>query len=345
MPLACLAAAAAARLAGQDPTPLGEQLRAALAQTSPPETEPARLEQFLTRNADRPLAEFAYARGLHLHARGQRERAAVALDAYFAEHAEVPITEHRARVGRAYRDALATLAGAPPNPEQPSRTPPLDLARLERWATRALQIDPDATAVLRAARAALASAEPPGDAARVRMALVRALLDTPRSDSDRDRALAALFGSAPRAAAGAPLDWRGTSLSSKRVDLLELRGRVVLLFGWTPWDPRCAADAPQVADAYLRYHTAGLEVIGIVPDPASEASDLLAQARAWDFPFEQVRVDAQNSLFEQLGVADAPFAVLLDQRGVPVAQGAQARGAELAAMIARLLGQRGTVHR
>ncbi len=63
-----------------------------------------------------------------------------------------------------------------------------------------------------------------------------------------------------------PLDLKFTAVDGRKVDLSELRGKVVLIDFWATWCPPCRLIAPDILATYKKYHSQGLEVIGVSVD-------------------------------------------------------------------------------
>ena len=290
------------------------------------------LDRLLDASADVDLAPLRCARALQLGLAGERERAAVALDLHFARHSGAP-PPHPAWVGQIYLDALR---------EQVSHRE-VDGPLVQQLALRALALRQSPTTVAAVLGAALDAPVSGTTADAIRFAVAaRIRADTTVAPPERVVALRTLDGELPppeAPATPAPLTLVLHAVSGKRIDLASLRDRVVLLHFWSTWCPVSAAEAPTLAAAFARFHTRGLEVIGIAAEDDGESALVRTAAARLGLTWEHVLDgDALNGpLATRFGVEALPYAILIDRRGVARLSGDALRGELLAPAIEALL--------
>lgn len=135
-----------------------------------------------------------------------------------------------------------------------------------------------------------------------------------------------------------PFELAFTALDGRKVDLLKLRGKVVLIDFWATWCGPCIAELPNVKKAYADYHDKGFEVIGVSLDNEKDRQKFIdlvaAEGVAWPQRFEGKGWN--DPLVKKYTVSGIPAMFLLDQKGMLVST--NARGPKLEAEIKRLLG-------
>jgi thiol-disulfide isomerase/thioredoxin len=81
-----------------------------------------------------------------------------------------------------------------------------------------------------------------------------------------------------------PLDLKFTAVDGKKIDLSQMRGKVVLVDFWATWCPACVAEVPDVVATYKKFHERGFEVIGVSLDQDKDAMLAFAQEQGMAWP-------------------------------------------------------------
>ena len=150
-----------------------------------------------------------------------------------------------------------------------------------------------------------------------------------------------------------PLELAFTAVDGRKVDLKDLRGKVVLVDFWATWCAPCIAELPNIKKVYAELHAQGFEIIGVTlenahlsaNDSPGQTVEKLAKAKKIlvDFtakeqlPWPQ-HFDGKywkNAFSTQFGISSIPSMLLLDQAGRVVST--QARGEALEREVKRLL--------
>jgi thiol-disulfide isomerase/thioredoxin len=112
-----------------------------------------------------------------------------------------------------------------------------------------------------------------------------------------------------------PLDLKFTAVDGRKVDLADMRGKVVLIDFWATWCPPCNAISPDLVELYKKYHSKGLEIIGVSVD--SDKQGLLdfvkKEGEAWPQYFDGQGAD--NVLAGRFGIEQFPTLWLIDKQG------------------------------
>lgn len=115
------------------------------------------------------------------------------------------------------------------------------------------------------------------------------------------------------------------ALDGKNHRLSEYRGEVVLLNFWASWCGPCRSQLSGLQEFHLRYHDAGLAVLGInIDEHDHDASD---PASGLEFPILRDTIHYVSELYD---LNRLPLTVLVDRDGVVrhVYEGKEARSSD-----------------
>jgi thiol-disulfide isomerase/thioredoxin len=112
-----------------------------------------------------------------------------------------------------------------------------------------------------------------------------------------------------------PLDLSFTATDGTKVDLVKLRGKVVLVDFWATWCPPCREEVPTVVEVYNKYHSQGFEIVGISLDQSRESLDQFTAANGMPWPQYFDGQGWNNSIAQQFSIHSIPQMWLLDRQG------------------------------
>jgi thiol-disulfide isomerase/thioredoxin len=135
------------------------------------------------------------------------------------------------------------------------------------------------------------------------------------------------------------LEMKFTALDGRKIDLKNMRGKVVLVDFWATWCAPCVKEVPHLKELYKKYHDQGFEIIGITLDEGAAAErvkELIAEKEIpWPQRFEGKGFN--NDSYRQLyGIGSLPTVWLVNKEGIIVDR--NARGERLEPLIQKYLG-------
>ena len=128
-----------------------------------------------------------------------------------------------------------------------------------------------------------------------------------------------------------------TSLQGEKVDLAEMKGKVVLIDFWATWCAPCIGELPNVRKAYEAYHEKGFEIIAISLDKEGDKEKLENFIKEKELPWAQCfdGLGWETPLVRKYGVAGIPATFLVGKDGKIAAT--NLRGPALEAEVEKLL--------
>jgi cytochrome c biogenesis protein CcmG, thiol:disulfide interchange protein DsbE len=106
-------------------------------------------------------------------------------------------------------------------------------------------------------------------------------------------------------------------LDGRQFDLAKLRGKVVLVNVWATWCSPCRVEMPTLNAFYRRYHSQGLDLLGLSIDEASDAAQVRQVMKQFSYPGALASSAKVNGFGEPIAV---PVTYVIDARGVIRAQ-------------------------
>ncbi len=125
--------------------------------------------------------------------------------------------------------------------------------------------------------------------------------------------LLAKDGSPP--AVGDVVEIKFNAVNGGKIDLAEMKGKVVLIDFWATWCGPCVKEIPNVVAAYNKLHEKGFEIIGISLD--DNRGELTKFIKKNDMPWPQY-FDGKgwkNKISSSYGVSSIPAMWLIDKEG------------------------------
>jgi thiol-disulfide isomerase/thioredoxin len=104
-----------------------------------------------------------------------------------------------------------------------------------------------------------------------------------------------------------------TTLEGQTLDLSNLRGKVVLVNYWATWCAPCRTEMPMLDAFYRRYHSQGLELIGISVDFTRDGAKIRKAAKDVAYPIALSSEVSVNGFGPSQGV---PATYVIDADGI-----------------------------
>jgi peroxiredoxin len=105
-----------------------------------------------------------------------------------------------------------------------------------------------------------------------------------------------------------------TTITGQKIELQQLRGKMVLVNFWATSCPGCVQEMPKLSDTYKAYHDKGFEIVAVAMD-YDPPDHVLHFADKNKLPFA-VALDTDGSLAKAFGdVQVTPTSYIIDQQG------------------------------
>jgi thiol-disulfide isomerase/thioredoxin len=114
---------------------------------------------------------------------------------------------------------------------------------------------------------------------------------------------------------GKPLDIQFTAVDGRKINLADMKGKVVLIDFWATWCGPCMAELPNVKAAYSRLHPKGFEIVGISFDQEKDALQKTLKKEGMTWPQYFDGEGWGNKFGETFGIKAVPSMWLVDKKG------------------------------
>lgn len=118
-------------------------------------------------------------------------------------------------------------------------------------------------------------------------------------------------------AGGKPVDMQFTALDGRSVDLKQMRGKVVLVEFWSTHCGACVKELPHIKAAWDKFHSQGLEIIGISDDTDKVALEKFVNSHEILWPqFFCGKPYFDNKFIIEFGIGGVPHMFFVDRNGL-----------------------------
>jgi thiol-disulfide isomerase/thioredoxin len=115
-----------------------------------------------------------------------------------------------------------------------------------------------------------------------------------------------------------PLELQFTAADGSKVDLKQLRGKVVLIDFWATWCAPCMEEVPDVVKLYKELHGKGLEIVGISLDQDKSLVEAVTKSYGMAWPQYFDGKGWQNEIASRYGITEIPLMFLVNKKGMVV---------------------------
>jgi peroxiredoxin len=115
-------------------------------------------------------------------------------------------------------------------------------------------------------------------------------------------------------------DFSETDVEGKPLSISQYKGKVVLIDFWATWCIPCVIKLPEIQKAYDKFHSKGLEVVGVSLDEEKEKLQQFTKQKKLPWPEFFDGKKWENKLAVKYGVNQTPTTYLLDRDGKIIAR-------------------------
>lgn len=112
-----------------------------------------------------------------------------------------------------------------------------------------------------------------------------------------------------------PIDISFTAVDGQKLDLADLRGKVVLLDFWATWCPPCVEEAPALVETHRKFKDRGFTIVGISLDQDKSALEKFTEEHGMDWPQFFDGKGWDNEVAKRFKIRSVPTMWLLDREG------------------------------
>ncbi len=136
-----------------------------------------------------------------------------------------------------------------------------------------------------------------------------------------------------------PMELTFTALDGRKVDLAELRGKVVLIDCWATWCVPCVKELPNIKAALAKWGPQGFTVVGISFDRRSDRAKLVkfVEDEKLDWPHWYHEGEGSNPFGKRFNIRSIPATFLLGRDGRLIST--DTHGDKLDTLLSRVMAQ------
>ena len=134
-----------------------------------------------------------------------------------------------------------------------------------------------------------------------------------------------------------PVDLAFTATNGKDVDLVQMRGKVVLVFFWAAANAPSLAEMPAVVTVYQELHPKGFEILGVSLDEDKAKMQEAVKSLGMTWPQYFDGAGLKNKVASKYGIEGVPATWLIDKKGMLRESGVG--GVALGQAVAKLLAE------